>query len=119
RVSGEDEHTSEAVRRGLALLAARPPNWDVERGTIDFAYWRFGTMAAFQAGGDIWHAWNLALTSAVANTQHQAGQPCMYRGSWDPVDAWSPEGGRVYATAMLAMCLQVYYRYDKALPCAR
>ena len=60
-----------------------------------------------------------ALTSAVANTQHQAGQPCRYRGSWDPVDAWSPEGGRVYATAILAMCLQVYYRYDKALPCAR
>src|SRR5438105_3787209 len=62
---------SEAVRRGLALLTARPPSWDVGRGTIDFAYWRFGTMVAFQAGGETWNAWNLALTSAVANTQHQ------------------------------------------------
>ena len=35
------------------------------------------------------------------------------RGSWDPVGPWGVDGGRVYSTAILAMCLEVYYRYDK------
>ena len=34
-------------------------------------------------------------------------------GSWDPIDRWGDDGGRVYSTAVLAMCLEVYYRYDK------
>ena len=33
-------------------------------------------------------------------------------GSWDPVDRWGFEGGRVYATAINALTLEVYYRYD-------
>jgi hypothetical protein len=28
-------------------------------------------------------------------------------GSWDPVDRWGAEGGRVYATAMNALTLGV------------
>jgi hypothetical protein len=36
------------------------------------------------------------------------------RGSWDPVDSWGAEGGRVYATALLTLSLEVYYRYEKA-----
>ena len=32
-------------------------------------------------------------------------------GSWDPVGLWASYGGRAYATAMGALCLEVYYRY--------
>jgi hypothetical protein len=32
-------------------------------------------------------------------------------GSWDPVGVWCGKGGRVYSTAMGALCLEVYYRY--------
>jgi hypothetical protein len=32
-------------------------------------------------------------------------------GSWDPDNEWGGYGGRVYSTALAAMCLEVYYRY--------
>jgi hypothetical protein len=32
-------------------------------------------------------------------------------GSWDPDMEWGGYGGRVYSTALAAMCLEVYYRY--------
>ncbi|OHB76885.1 MAG: hypothetical protein A2Z34_10115 [Planctomycetes bacterium RBG_16_59_8] len=32
-------------------------------------------------------------------------------GSWEPLDRWSPKGGRVYATAINCLTLEVYYRY--------
>ena len=33
-------------------------------------------------------------------------------GSWDPIDRWGFEGGRVYATAINTLSLEVWYRYD-------
>jgi hypothetical protein len=37
-------------------------------------------------------------------------------GSWDPKgDNWAATGGRVYTTALGALCLEVYYRYSEAL----
>ena len=33
------------------------------------------------------------------------------RGSWEPVGRWCGVGGRVYATALNALTLEVYYRY--------
>ena len=34
------------------------------------------------------------------------------RGSWDPAGfVYGRHGGRVYTTAMGALCLEVYYRY--------
>jgi hypothetical protein len=35
---------------------------------------------------------------------HQRKDGCA-RGSFDPVDVWSPDGGRVYSTAMIALAL--------------
>jgi hypothetical protein len=32
-------------------------------------------------------------------------------GSWDPDPLWGGYGGRVYSTAVGALCLEVYYRY--------
>ena len=37
-------------------------------------------------------------------------------GSWHPKnDRWASSGGRVYTTALGALCLEVYYRYSQAL----
>jgi len=33
------------------------------------------------------------------------------KGSWDPDPVWGGHGGRVYATAMAALTLEVYYRH--------
>jgi hypothetical protein len=32
-------------------------------------------------------------------------------GSWEPNDLWSGYGGRVFATSMAALMLEVYYRF--------
>ena len=32
-------------------------------------------------------------------------------GSWDPDTVWGGYGGRVYTTALGALCLEVFYRY--------
>ena len=37
------------------------------------------------------------------------------RGSWDPVGPWGFAGGRVYSTASMVLCLEVYFRYAKVL----
>ena len=34
-------------------------------------------------------------------------------GSWDPVGPWQFDGGRIYSTALLTMCLQAYYRFER------
>ena len=44
--------------------------------------------------------------------QQRRDEGC-FKGSWDPLDAWGEEGGRVYSTSLLTMCLEVYYRYGR------
>ena len=83
-------------------------------GSIDMYYWYYATLAMFQVGGPSWRKWNAHMKEAIVNHQHpkNAGSK---KGSWDPIGPWGPDGGRVYSTAVLAMCLEVYYRYDKVI----
>jgi hypothetical protein len=50
-----------------------------------------------------------------AIVENQIKEGCA-RGSWDPQkDPWGDNGGRVYSTALLVLCLEVFYRYDNVL----
>jgi hypothetical protein len=111
---GEDPKGSEPIRRGVALMRGLPPAW-TEDGRIDHYYWYYGTLAVFQAGGEPWKEWNAAMLTAIVGTQRADGDFCDFKGSWDPKDPWAHQGGRVYSTALLAMCLEVYYRYDRVI----
>lgn len=71
-------------------------------------YWYYGTLAMFQVGGERWQRWNSQLTETLLATQRESGHA---RGSWDPQRPFGVDGGRVFATAASAMCLEVYYRY--------
>ncbi len=51
------------------------------------------------------------MVEALVKPQNVRSSGCK-NGSWEPVDRWSCEGGRVYATAINALTLEVYYRYD-------
>ena len=42
--------------------------------------------------------------------QHTRSSGCA-DGSWDSDDRWGFEGGRVYAVALNALSLEIYYRY--------
>jgi hypothetical protein len=110
---GEDPRTSEMIQKGVELLRRLPPTWNPADGSIDMYYWYYGTLAMFQVGGDAWRQWSRALGQAVHTSQRTDGDPCQYQGSWDPIDPWGPDGGRVYSTALMCLCLEVTYRYDR------
>ncbi len=95
------------------LCEYHPPRWSPEDGTIDMAYWYYGTMALFQWGKTHWDKWRRPLLRAVLNNQRKDGDPCRYKGSWDPIGPWGRHGGRVYSTAMMVMCLSAYRRYAR------
>jgi len=108
---GESPAESEAIRKGAKLCLEHLPAWNETDGSIDHYYWYAGTLAIFQVGGREWVAWNRAMKRAIVDHQRKDG--CA-RGSWDPLGPWGEDGGRVYATALMTMCLEVYYRYAKA-----
>lgn len=98
-----------AAAKGTDLCLRTLPRWDRQAGTIDFYYWFFGTGALFQRGGDPWKRWNGAMREALL--PNQEGAAAGHRqGSWAPLDPWGPEGGRIYATAINVLTLEVYYR---------
>ncbi|MHC5009429.1 MAG: prenyltransferase/squalene oxidase repeat-containing protein [Planctomycetota bacterium] len=111
---GEDPRRSELIQKGADLCLRLPPTWNPADGSIDMYYWYYGTLGMFQVGGSRWQRWNTALRRAVLETQRQDTDYCQYKGSWDPIGPWGPDGGRVYSTALMAMCMEVYYRYDRA-----
>jgi hypothetical protein len=71
-------------------------------------YWYYGTLAMYQLQGSHWSRWNEALRAALLPSQIQEGP---LAGSWDPDGVWGGYGGRVYSTALSALCLEVYYRF--------
>ena len=112
---GSDTHAQ------AEILIKNPPEWtphDDNQGLPqNFYHWYYGTIAMFQVGGDKWKIWNEAMQKALLPNQHKEltvatdGSPKDIDGSWDPVTTWDSTCGRVYSTAMGALCLEVYYRY--------
>jgi hypothetical protein len=94
-----------ATVEALGLLAASPPT----AATYNAYTWYYATLASFHAGGRQWEAWNAHLQAALLPLQHRSGGAI--DGSWDPDKVWGGHGGRVYATALSALTLEVYYRY--------
>ncbi len=102
------------VLKGVDILMANLPDYNKPRNDkVDFYYWYYGTYAMFQFGGQNWHKWNSAMKKALLDTQRVGG--CA-DGSWDPVGKWGMIGGRVYATAINSLTLEIYYRYARAHP---
>ncbi len=104
---GEKAAGSESIRKGIALCGARPPNWNPQDGSIDLYYWYLGAMALSRSGDPAWLGWRDALVAALEKGQRSDG-------SLDPIDAWGSQGGRVYATAIAALCLQTARRGPRA-----
>jgi hypothetical protein len=107
---GRDLKSDEMIGKGADLLVKCLPKWDADQGSIDFYYWYYGSLAMFQVGGERWKKWNESMKSALLAHQRLEKERDEY-GSWDPLDPWSGEGGRVYSTALNCLTMEVYYRY--------
>ncbi len=102
-----------AAAEATTQLLASPPSAD----RMNLYYWYYATLAfhhrqnANAAAAGAWRSWNDAMTATLTKTQIVEGENA---GSWDSNCLWGGYGGRVYQTAMAAMCLEVYYRYAPA-----
>jgi hypothetical protein len=108
-----DKNRADArLSNGCDQLLQVKPSW--EEGRIDYYYWYYASLALFQFDGPAgakWRSWNEDMKSALVKHQNGASTGCR-SGSWDPLDLWARAGGgRVYATAINALTLEVYYRY--------
>lgn len=101
---GAVEEGSELRARQTRLLLGRLPEWDPDGLTCDMYYWHHGTEAMERLGGDAREAWETAMVAAALDSQRRDGP---HAGSWDPVGPWGKVGGRVYATALMVMSLEV------------
>ena len=77
-------------------------------GRVNLYYWYYATLALFHGQDPGWERWNDALQDQLLSSQRPNGQ---LGGSWDPDTVWGGYGGRVYSTALAALCLEIYYRY--------
>jgi hypothetical protein len=102
---------------GADFLMRSLPEWEagdrpgLHGSYLDFYYWYYGSLAMFQMGGDHWKKWNAAMRDMLVEHQHRAPDDPDFDGSWDPIGYSGAEGGRVFSTAMGALCLETYYRY--------
>jgi hypothetical protein len=106
-----DDPTSSRCQKIANYLRKNPPSLTAlrEEQLHTNYYWYYATLAFFQLGADDWHWWNERFRDFVVGLQCEEGCEA---GSWDPEDGWmGPYGGRLYATTLNILCLEVYYRY--------
>lgn len=108
----QDPGEHDIMEKHAELLKRTPPEWDPEGLGCDMYYWYYGTYAMFQMGGTYWKNWNQAMKKAVVDSQRKDGAS---KGSWDAIGPWGYSGGRVYSTACMVLCLEVYFRYAKVI----
>lgn len=109
---GQDPKEHDIMEKHAELIRRTPPVWEPEKFGCDMYYWYYATYAMFQMGGKHWDSWKKAMEPAVVGSQRKDGDE---KGSWDPVGPWGYQGGRVYSTALMTLCLEVYFRYAKVL----
>ena len=93
------------------ILVNMPPQWSPTEGTIDFCYWFWGAEAMRRCVPARRDKWSTPLAEALRKGQRTDGAAA---GSWDLVDPWSHQGGRIYTTAMAVLALQCLYELPAA-----
>ena len=112
RIFMEKNRSDPRLKGGADMLVKDVPVWDAAK--IDFYYWYYSSLALFQLdgpNGPYWKAWNENMKNSLVPNQKTGKDGCL-NGSWDPIDRWGFEGGRVYSTAINTLDLEVYYRYE-------
>lgn len=90
------------MQEGVAYLSKIGPRVD------DLYYSYYGTQVMRHYGGPEWEKWNSTLRDELIKSQVSQGHAA---GSWEAKGAHSEKGGRLYATSLATMILEVYYRH--------
>ena len=97
------------VVSGVKNIISRMPAWDASKpGTIDYYYWYYGSYCLYRydgPGGENWRKWAEQKDKVILKNQRPKSGGCA-AGSWDAIDRWGGEGGRVYSTAINIITLQ-------------
>ena len=94
-----------ASTEAAAYLLDHAPKSD----TYNIYYWYYGTLAMYQHGGEAWTRWNNEARDEIVRRQVVDGHSA---GSGPPDESpYGTKGGRIYATALATLSLEVYYRY--------
>ena len=97
-----------ARAESVAFIMQNLPAWDPEKRSVHIYYWYYATLTMYLSGAKEFESWNSALTGALLKGRNTSGPAA---GSWDPVCLLGVRGGRIYTTAVGALCLEVYYRF--------
>jgi hypothetical protein len=100
------DHENEILGRGVERLAKLGPS----KTDAYFNYYATQVIFQYTSGkGDLWKKWNAAMRDMLIAGQQAKGEA---KGSWAPGDGdhGKAKGGRLYATALNCMTLEVYYR---------
>lgn len=101
------DRKSPEVRSAARRLGWSLPVWTKSGASVDFTAWFSGTRALAAYGDEeLWEAWSSAARRILVSHQRKYADGCGC-GSWDPVDRWGLEGGRVYATALNVLTLEL------------
>lgn len=93
---------AEELREAEEYLLRQPPGI----GRDNYYSWYYTSLALHQLQDDAWRTWNAAMKRHLLARQES-------NGSWPPDSEWGGYGGRVYTTALGALCLEVYYRHQR------
>jgi uncharacterized protein YfaS (alpha-2-macroglobulin family) len=92
------------MRAGTDYLLANLPKADADTSY----YWYHATQVMYHTQGKHWKAWNDKMRDMLVSSQSKQGA---LAGSWKPIDHREKPGGRLYATALRLLMLEVYYRH--------
>ncbi len=83
---------------------------DGDRSLSDPYYLYYVSQLLHNVGGSVWNDWNREMREKLIRAQRMDGHE---RGSWypDTPGGHSSSGGRLYATSLNCMVLEVYYRH--------
>ena len=97
-----------ALAKGCDSILASAPAAEAERlGDIYFYY--YASQVLHHLEGEDFDRWNYLIREHLVGTQVKEGP---LTGSWNPPDTnHGKRGGRVYATSLALLTLQMYYRH--------
>ena len=95
------------MKESALHIASTPVDLESDNLPV-YYYMYYGTLALHQHQGPAWQSWNADMKRSLLEGQNRQGEN---KGSWDPKGLYAERTGRLVATAMATLTLEVYYRY--------